>query len=84
MQDLEHAVAEFLGSWSAIGGLRLFVSTNLLRRVALKDAWSTKNADKYRHKPFEKWRIYRTTGVVFETVAQSGGCFHFDLDIWSA
>jgi hypothetical protein len=56
-------------------------SPHLLRRVALKDAWSSKNVDEDGHKPFKEWGIDGTAGIVFQTVAQSGCGFHFDLDI---
>lgn len=50
----------------------------LLRRVALKDAWSTQNVDENGHQPFQEGLVDGASGVSVQAVAQGGRGFHLE------
>lgn len=62
-------------------GVAVIGVTNLLRRVALEDAWSAQDVDENGHQSLEKRRVYGPAGVVIQTVAQGSCGFYLESHI---
>lgn len=66
---------------SKTNGDRHAGATHLLQGMTLEDAWSPQDVDEDGHQPLQKRRVYLTTGVMIQAVAQRGCRLKLSLHI---